>query len=187
MPAAADDGGEGPGDEAREAPEGEEEDDEGEPGFGCHEDGVGRRASAVKGAWVGGNSTGGMGAQYADLACISQRHDSGNPAAFDTTPLIAHHGSCSKQARLGGTVLCPSCATENRDDATFCGECGAALSSERPCPACARPHPPSAGGPSQVRRSRGGGGRKRVYLAHDTKLDRDGAIAAIKTEGLDEA
>jgi len=31
----------------------------------------------------------------------------------------------------------------------------------------------------------GEGGRKRVYLAHDSKLDRDVAIAVIKTEGLD--
>jgi len=33
----------------------------------------------------------------------------------------------------------------------------------------------------------GEGGRKRVYLAHDTKLDRDVAVAVIKTDGLDEA
>src|SRR3989304_6329956 len=44
-----------------------------------------------------------------------------------------------------------------------------------------------AGGRYQVQRFLGEGGRKRVYLAHDTKLDRDVAIAAIKTEGLDEA
>ncbi|MEX2247913.1 MAG: protein kinase [Dehalococcoidia bacterium] len=31
----------------------------------------------------------------------------------------------------------------------------------------------------------GEGGRKRVYLAHDEKLDRDVAFAAIKTDGLD--
>ena len=31
----------------------------------------------------------------------------------------------------------------------------------------------------------GEGGRKRVYLAHDMKLDRDVAVAVIKTEGLD--
>ena len=114
-------------------------------------------------------------------------------------------------------MLCPSCAIENRDDATFCGECGAALSPERPCPTCARLNPadrkfcdacgerlseapasrtptpaPSpalpasfAGGRYQVKRFLGEGGRKRVYLAHDTKLDSDVAIAVIKTEGLD--
>jgi class 3 adenylate cyclase len=38
-----------------------------------------------------------------------------------------------------------------------------------------------------VKRFLGEGGRKRVYLAHDSKLDRDVAIAVIKTEGLDEA
>ncbi|MEE8346318.1 MAG: protein kinase [Dehalococcoidia bacterium] len=44
-----------------------------------------------------------------------------------------------------------------------------------------------AGGRYQVQRFLGEGGRKRVYLAHDSKLDRDVAIAVIKTEGLDEA
>jgi hypothetical protein len=38
-----------------------------------------------------------------------------------------------------------------------------------------------------VQRFLGEGGRKRVYLAHDARLDRDVAIAVIKTEGLDEA
>jgi class 3 adenylate cyclase/Cdc6-like AAA superfamily ATPase len=50
----------------------------------------------------------------------------------------------------------------------------------------ARPLPKSfAGGRYDVRRFLGEGGRKRVYLAHDTKLDRDVAVAIIKTEGLD--
>ncbi len=36
-----------------------------------------------------------------------------------------------------------------------------------------------------MQRFLGEGGRKRVYLAHDSKLDRDVAVAVIKTEGLD--
>ncbi len=38
----------------------------------------------------------------------------------------------------------------------------------------------------QVVRFLGEGGKKRVYLAHDTKLDRDVAFAVIKTDGLDD-
>jgi len=43
-----------------------------------------------------------------------------------------------------------------------------------------------AGGRYQVKRFLGEGGKKRVYLAHDTRLDRDVAFALIKTEGLDQ-
>jgi hypothetical protein len=39
----------------------------------------------------------------------------------------------------------------------------------------------------EVKRFLGEGGKKKVYLAHDTTLDRDVAFALIKTEGLDEA
>ena len=42
-----------------------------------------------------------------------------------------------------------------------------------------------AGGRYEVRRFLGEGGKKRVYLAHDTKLDREVAFSLIKTEGLD--
>ena len=44
-----------------------------------------------------------------------------------------------------------------------------------------------ANGRYEVRRFLGEGGKKKVYLAHDTLLDRDVAFALIKTEGLDEA
>ena len=37
----------------------------------------------------------------------------------------------------------------------------------------------------QVRRFLGEGGKKRVFLAHDVKLDRQVAFALIRTEGLD--
>jgi len=47
--------------------------------------------------------------------------------------------------------------------------------------------PPSfVGGRYEVREFLGEGGKKKVYLAHDTLLDRDVAFALIKTEGLDE-
>ena len=39
----------------------------------------------------------------------------------------------------------------------------------------------------KVKKLIGEGGKKRVYLAHDDILDRDVAIAIIKTEGLEEA
>ncbi len=43
-----------------------------------------------------------------------------------------------------------------------------------------------AGGRYEVKRFLGEGGKKKVYLAHDTLLDRDVAFALIKTEGLDD-
>jgi len=49
-------------------------------------------------------------------------------------------------------------------------------------------HPTSfANGRYQVNQLLGEGGKKKVYLAHDTLLDREVAFALIKTEGLDEA
>jgi len=48
-------------------------------------------------------------------------------------------------------------------------------------------HPSSfVAGRYRVERFLGEGGRKRVFLAHDTTLDRDVAFAQIRTEGLDD-
>jgi class 3 adenylate cyclase len=44
-----------------------------------------------------------------------------------------------------------------------------------------------AAGRYEVKSFLGEGGRKNVYLAHDAKLDREVAVAVIKTDGLDEA
>jgi len=63
-------------------------------------------------------------------------------------------------------------------------------------PPSTQPLPPPQNAPSeptsfadgryQVQKSLGEGGKKKVYLAHDTLLDREVAFALIKTEGLDE-
>ena len=113
-------------------------------------------------------------------------------------------------------MLCASCGCENREGATFCLGCGASLALSCPgcgkelppgarfCDSCghrlpeAAPPTPSptpaptvptsfAAGRYQVKRFLGEGGKKRVYLAHDTRLDRDVAFSLIKTEGLDAA
>ena len=52
-----------------------------------------------------------------------------------------------------------------------------------------QPDAPSAfaGGRYEVREFLGKGGKKRVFLAHDSLLDREVAFALIRTEGLDDA
>ena len=88
---------------------------------------------------------------------------------------------------------CPACGSEYRPGARFCRACGAALTvQEAPSPTAAAPSAPAvpasfAGGRYRVNRFLGEGGKKKVYLAHDTLLDREVALALIKTEGLDEA
>jgi len=85
---------------------------------------------------------------------------------------------------------------ENTDARTFLdaaerATAGAQESSpSQPTPLSGAPSAPPlpssfAGGRYAVRSFLGEGGTKRVYLAHDTKLDRDVAFALIKTEGLD--
>jgi serine/threonine protein kinase len=87
-------------------------------------------------------------------------------------------------------------AHENRDALAFIEAADFALGSSgaspsvRPPPAPAAPsaQPTSfANGRYQVKDLLGEGGKKKVYLAQDTLLDREVAFALIKTEGLDEA
>jgi tetratricopeptide (TPR) repeat protein len=112
-------------------------------------------------------------------------------------------------------MKCPHCQAENRDGAEFCGECGQALRQGITCPKCGNINPQGkkfcdkcghalvkpnsvptkplspestsfAGGRYEVKKFLGEGGKKKVYLAHDTLLDRDVAFALIKTEKLDD-
>ncbi|NIV26901.1 MAG: protein kinase, partial [Gammaproteobacteria bacterium] len=84
---------------------------------------------------------------------------------------------------------CPSCGFENPAEFKFCGKCGAALAEAAPPAPAPEPRTPSsfASGRYKVRRLLGEGAKKRVYLARDERLDREVALALIKTEGLDEA
>lgn len=94
-------------------------------------------------------------------------------------------------------MKCPNCQTENSDKARYCQWCGQPLLSIQTASTQSMPQyvpkekispePSSfAGGRYQVKKLLGEGGRKRVYLVHDTVLDRDVAFAQIKTEKLDE-
>src|SRR2546426_951098 len=107
-------------------------------------------------------------------------------------------------------MKCASCGTENPGEARFCMSCASPLA--RTCPSCGSSSPPGArfcvkcagsldaivatapdlpaslgAGRYQTKSFLGEGSRKRVWLAHDTRLDRDVAVAVIKTEGLDES
>jgi eukaryotic-like serine/threonine-protein kinase len=94
---------------------------------------------------------------------------------------------------LHAEVVCMRCKKINPVDARYCLQCGQPIIKDQtvqpPASASASsPAPTSfAGGRYQVKKFLGEGGKKKVYLAHDTVLDRDVAFALIKTEKLDEA
>ena len=107
-------------------------------------------------------------------------------------------------------MRCPSCGHQARDDAAFCGECGARLGTRVRCAHCGVTNPAGqrfcsacgerveggadvettitrgpvsfADGRYEVERFLGEGAHKRVYLARDTTLDRSVAFAVIKSE-----
>ena len=112
-------------------------------------------------------------------------------------------------------MKCPRCGHENREEAEFCIECAQPLEVEPLCSECGHTNPmgskfceqcahslaeptaekPSqqspaptsfAGGRYQINKFLGEGGKKKVYLAHDTLLDRDVAFALLKVEKLDD-
>jgi serine/threonine protein kinase len=97
--------------------------------------------------------------------------------------------NCGKS--LWTDIVCPQCQHANKATAKFCEECGHPLTEQAPPkPRLKKPstiEPTSfADGRYQVRKFLGEGGKKKVYLAHDTLPDRDIAFALIKTEKLDD-
>jgi tetratricopeptide (TPR) repeat protein/predicted Ser/Thr protein kinase len=86
-------------------------------------------------------------------------------------------------------IICPSCQAVNEPGENYCGECGnplAELAKTTKKPSTIEPTS-FADGRYQVKKFLGEGGKKKVYLAHDTLLDRDVAFALIKTEKLDDS
>jgi predicted ATPase/class 3 adenylate cyclase len=90
-------------------------------------------------------------------------------------------------------MTCSSCGYENPSDARFCAGCGRRLEeSVAPDPRQgALGNEPRrsqlAGGRYRIESFLGEGARKLVYLARDTVLERDVAVAMLKTGDLDEA
>jgi len=78
-------------------------------------------------------------------------------------------------------------ATERATSGTVASEPTGTPNVSAPTPPPASEPTSFANGRYQVKRFLGEGGKKKVYLAHDTLLDRDVAFALIKTEGLDQA
>jgi eukaryotic-like serine/threonine-protein kinase len=90
-------------------------------------------------------------------------------------------------------LVCGRCSHVNIPGSKFCNSCGQPLASPQPSTK-SPPPPPSTPQPTsfvngryQVKKFLGEGGKKKVYLAYDTVLDRDVAFALIKTEKLDDA
>ena len=116
------------------------------------------------------------------MRCPSCGHENREDASF-----------CSRCANsLASELICSNCGRTNPATEAFCDGCGKPLKDSQPPAATPTPEPGPAlpasfaSGRYQVRRFLGEGGKKRVYLAHDSRLDRNVAIALIKSEGLSE-
>ena len=88
--------------------------------------------------------------------------------------------------------VCPQCGQATPQASNSCDKCGypfvqlAPDSDPSPTPSRASTPTSFAGGRYVLKKSLGEGGMKKVYLARDTLLDRDVALALIKNGGLEE-
>src|SRR5437016_2352691 len=117
----------------------------------------------------------------APMECLS--------CGFNNTAEAKFCSQCS--APLSSVTVCSNCRAVNDPGSRFCNQCGHSLTDPQkaaattPAVATAAAAPASfVAGRYAVKRFLGEGGKKRVYLCHDAKLDRDVAFAMIKTDGL---
>jgi predicted amidophosphoribosyltransferase len=82
---------------------------------------------------------------------------------------------------------CPQCGHTNPQDYNFCLQCGQPLTEQAPSPKKPKSKKPSTIEPTsfadsryQVRKLLGEGGKKKVYLSHGTKMERDVTFAPEK-------
>ena len=110
--------------------------------------------------------------------------------SFENPEGMKYCGACA--AALASR--CARCGFENPPQFRFCGDCASPLNTETPTPSVSSTaHGTTSAGPTLFANGRyvvkellGEGGKKKVFLAHDTLLDRDVAFALIKSERLDD-
>ncbi len=89
------------------------------------------------------------------------------------------------------SLQCPACGSDLFINDKFCGKCGHDITQSGPAQSITPPPSPTkiptsfADGRYEVKELLGEGGKKQVYRAYDTLLDREVALALIKIEGLD--
>ena len=87
----------------------------------------------------------------------------------------------------GAAPTCSHCGRSNRPGDDYCGGCGQALAGVGAQVSDASAPVAVGHGRYRIDGLIGEGARKRVYRAHDRRLDRPVALSLIKTDGLDEA
>jgi len=101
--------------------------------------------------------------------------------AVEQTPSVGAGGSPAPPASgVGARFIAPGSEQGQHSQQQAAGAGGS------PALPAAPPPVSFANGRYEVRKFLGEGGKKKVYLAHDTVLDRDVAFALIKTDGLDD-
>ena len=128
-----------------------------------------------------------------DWARVQDRAKNALALDPDSADARAYLAAAERRQEAGDAERTPADASSARSGSEprpqpDLGSVGARHASPVQTPSVAPTQPTAfVNGRYQVKKFLGEGGKKRVYLAHDSLLDRDVAFALIKTEGLDDA